>query len=77
MNVTWATLSAWAWAKNAEYGSSTVLSVAGPRTRNAFQASSPTRIASDNQRGIRIRPVGSPGPGVDGASARCPEAPAI
>ena len=38
----------------------------GAKIRYAFHTSSPTKIASDNQRGIRIRPVGLPGPGVDG-----------
>ena len=63
--VTSATLSACAWAKNAEYGTSTELSVAGARNRNAFQASRTRKMTS------QIRPGPPAGGGVPGGLPGC------
>src|SRR2546422_3044527 len=68
-SVTWATLFAFAWARKAEYGIPTDGTDVGAKIRTAFHTSRPTKIAADNQGGIRMRPGRGPGPGPDGVGS--------
>src|SRR5438477_10993759 len=68
-SVTWAPLSVFAWARKAEDGIATGGTDVGAKIRTAFHTSRPTKIAADNQGGIRMRPGRGPGPGPDGVGS--------